>query len=86
MTGERLASRPTLSRFESAGGRHALYRMGCELARRVIGRRRRRLYEQARHITIDLEATEDPTHGAQEFSFFNGHSGNWCYLPLLSRS
>ena len=41
VAGERLASQPTLSRFENAVGRNALYRMGCELARRVIERHRR---------------------------------------------
>jgi hypothetical protein len=27
--------------------------------------------------------TEDPTHGAQQLSFFNGYYDSWCYLPLL---
>ena len=64
VAGERLASQPTLSRFENAVGRNALYRMGCELARRVIERHRRRLHGKARRITIDLDPTDDPTHGA----------------------
>ena len=63
VAGERLASQPTLSRFENAVCRNALYRMGCELARRVI-ERHRRLHGKARHITIDLDLTDDPTHGA----------------------
>ena len=64
VAGERLASQPTLSRFENAVGRNALYRMGCELARRVIERHRRRPHGKARRITIDLDPTDDPTHGA----------------------
>src|SRR5207247_450295 len=25
-----------------------------------------------------------PTHGQQEFSFFNGHYDTWCYLPMVA--
>src|SRR5262249_30803208 len=34
--------------------------------------------------TLDLDPTDDPTHGQQEFSFFNGHSDSWCYLPVVA--
>ena len=34
-------------------------------------------------ITIDLDPTDDLTHGAQQLTFFNGHYGGWCYLPML---
>jgi hypothetical protein len=33
-------------------------------------------------IVIDLDATDDPLHGAQEGRFFHGYYGNYCYLPL----
>jgi len=81
--GEALASQPTLSRFENNVTRKELYRMGDALARGVIERHRKRLRGKARQITIDLDPTEDPTHGAQQLSFFNGHYDSWCYLPLL---
>jgi hypothetical protein len=84
ITGAPLASQPTLSRFEHGPGRHALYRMGRELAASVIDAHRARLDGQARRITIDLDVTDDPTHGAQQLSFFHGHYGTWCYLPLLA--
>jgi hypothetical protein len=83
LAGHALASQPTVSRFENAVGRTALYRMGRELAYAVIDRHRRRLHGRARRITIDLDPTDDPTHGAQQLSFFNGHYGTWCYLPVL---
>ncbi len=35
-------------------------------------------------ITIDLDPTDDPTHGQQAFTFFNGHYDTWCYLPLVA--
>ena len=83
VAGESLASQPTLSRFENAAGRGALYDMGCELVPRVVERHRRRL-GRVRRITIDLDPTDDPTHGAQQYSLFNGYYDNWCYLPLLA--
>jgi hypothetical protein len=81
--GQDLASQPTLSRFENAVGPRALYQMGRELAATVIDRHRQRLAGRARRITIDLDVTDDPTHGAQQLSFFHGHYDTWCYLPLL---
>ena len=84
VTGERLASQPTLSRFENGVGPGALYRMARELAESVIERHRRRRQGRARRITIDLDPTDDPTHGAQQLTFFNGFYDTWCYLPLLA--
>jgi hypothetical protein len=54
------------------------------LADLVIEYHRARLQGQARRITIDLDPTDDPTHGQQEFSVFNGHYDTWCYLPLVA--
>lgn len=84
ITGAALASQPTISRFENGVSRTALYEMGYALAGRVIERHRRRRHGRARRITIDLDPTDDPTHGAQQLSFFNGHYDAWCYLPLLA--
>jgi hypothetical protein len=84
LTGPALGSQPTLSRFENAVGRHDLVRVGHRLARAVIAQHRRRLHGRARRITIDLDPTDDPTHGQQELSFFNGHYDTACYLPLVA--
>jgi hypothetical protein len=78
-----LASQPTLSRFENAPRRTDLYRMGETLAGLVIDRHRLRLGSRCRNVTVDLDSTADPTHGAQQLSFFHGHYDTWCYLPLL---
>ena len=80
--GEDLASQPTLSRFENAFDRTDLYRMGIALADTVIERHRQRLKRKVKRITIDLDPTDDPTHGAQQLTFFNGHYDTWCYLPV----
>jgi hypothetical protein len=82
--GDALASQPTISRFENGVGPRELYAMGRELAESVIERHRQRLRGRVRHITIDLDPTDDPTHGAQQLTFFNGHYECWCYLPLLA--
>ena len=82
--GADLASQPTLCRFENAPDRKQLYRMGEALADAVIERHRHRLHGRAQRVTIDLDATDDPTHGAQQLTFFNSHYDTWCYLPLLA--
>jgi hypothetical protein len=84
IAGASLASQPTISRFENQVGAQALSAMGRDLAANVIDRHRQRLHGRARRITIDLDPTDDPTHGAQQLTFFNGHYDSWCYLPLLA--
>lgn len=84
IAGDPLASQPTVSRFENGAVSQALFKMGCELAMSVIDRHRHRLHGRARQITIDLDPTDDPTHGDQQLTFFNGHYDSWCYLPLLA--
>ena len=82
--GRALASQPTLSRFENGVGVKELYRSGEFLAESVIRRHAKRLRHRAYRVTIDLDPTDDPTHGAQQLSFFNGHYDTWCYLPVMS--
>jgi hypothetical protein len=84
IAGPALASQPTRSRFENAVGWRELLRMGHVLADSVIAHHRRRLKGRARRITIDLDPTDDPTHGQQELAFFNGHYDTWCYLPAVA--
>ena len=81
--GDPLASQPTLSRFENSVDRGALYRMGEALFEAVIEPHRRRR-RKVRHITVDLDPTDDPTHGDQQLSFFNHHYDTWCYLPMAA--
>jgi hypothetical protein len=83
VAGEALASQPTLSRFENGVPRGDLIGMSEALLDAVVERhvRRRR---KVRRITVDLDVTDDPTHGGQQLSFFNGFYGAWCYLPMLA--
>ena len=84
LTGRALSSQPTLSRFETGVRRRDLVRVGQGVARTVIAHHRRRLHGRVRRITLDLDPTDDPTHGQQELSFFNGHYDTACYLPLVA--
>jgi hypothetical protein len=81
--GPRLASQPTVSRFEHAVTPRTLYQLGEALADVVIARHRRRK-RRVRRITVDIDVTADPTHGAQQLTFFNGFYDTWCYLPLVA--
>ena len=61
-----------------------LYRMGKALFETVIESHRKRLGgRKVRRIVIDLDPTDDPTHGGQQLSLFNGYYDTWCYLPIL---
>ena len=75
-----LASQPTLSRFENSVSRTGLLRMSEVLADGFIYRHRR---QPPREIVLDADATDDPTHGQQELSFYHGYYECHCYLPLL---
>ena len=80
--GALLASQSTLSRFENAAGAKSLMRMGLALADTVIARHCKRRRGRVKRITVELDPTDDPTHGGQQLTFFNGHYDTWCYLPV----
>jgi len=84
LAGPALGSQPTLSRFENAVRRADLYRLGRAVAETVLAFHQQRLGNTGRLITIDLDATDDPTHGQQELALFNGYYDTWCYLPLIA--
>ena len=35
------------------------------------------------HITLDLDAFDDPAHGAQQLIMFHGYYGEYQYLPIV---
>jgi len=41
------------------------------------------LVGQAAAIVLDVDHSDDPTYGQQEFAFYNHHYQNYCYLPLF---
>lgn len=78
-SGDALASQPTISRFENMPSAKDQARMAVAMAQRVISG----LPAGTRKVIIDVDPTEDPCHGQQEFEFFNGHYGCHCYLPVM---
>jgi len=75
---EALASQPTLSRLENAVTRTDLYRIGEALVESFIDSYR--IPPVA--ILLDIDDTEDTTHGHQQMALFNAHYGEFCYLPI----
>ena len=73
-----LASQPTLSRLENAVSKKDLVRIGYQLAERVLGQ----LPADTKEVTLDVDATDDPAHGQQEFVRFNAYYDTHCYVPL----
>jgi hypothetical protein len=63
LDGGRLASLPTISRFEHTAAPRLLLAMNDALADTLIARHRRR-QRGVRLITIDLDVTDDQTNGA----------------------
>ena len=84
VTGDDLASQSTISRFENMATRSDLFHMGEIIGQSVIDYHATRLRRRrVRRVTIDLDPTDAATYGEQQLSFFNGHYGHHCYLPLL---
>lgn len=79
-TGADLASQPTLSRLENAPTPRELLALSRFLVEHFAERHAKK---KVVRIVLDLDATHDPLHGQQEFCFFHGYYGTYCYLPLL---
>jgi Transposase DDE domain group 1 len=80
--GEALGSQPTLSRWENAPSGRDLVRLNDALLRqfiRLCGKQVRKRGE----ILLDIDSTDDPTHGRQQLSFFNGAYNQHMYHPML---
>lgn len=86
-----LASQPTLSRFENALSIPALHELldfliatGIEHLKDLHGgsggEASRTLPAS---LTLDLDATDDPTHGHQQLSLFHGYYDQHQYFPLV---
>ena len=80
--GEALGSQPTLSRWENAPSPRDLVRLNdalLEIFIRVCGDQ----VQGRGEILLDIDSTDDPTHGQQQLSFFNGAYGQHMYHPML---
>jgi Transposase DDE domain group 1 len=74
-----LASQPTLSRFENRVNAKDLRRLSDGLLDLYL-----KTHPGPRKtIILDMDATDDPTHGKQQLSFFHGYYEEHMYHPLL---
>ena len=78
LTGDDLASQPTMSRLENSVSRSDLYRIGLALLETFI-----ESYDKPpKKLTIDIDDTDDPTHGSQQLTLFHGYYDEYCYMPV----
>jgi len=78
-TTQDLASAPTFSRLEHSVDRKDVYRLTTALVDQFIAS----YAEPPAAIVLDLDHSDDPTHGQQEFTFYNHYYKSYCYLPLF---
>lgn len=77
---EDLASQPTLSRFEnSVRGMNLAHLFDLLVDLWLEGKGAK----APSRIVIDVDATDDETHGRQQLSFFHGYYDHHIFLPLL---
>jgi len=73
-----LASQPTISRFENSLDKRSIFELCAAWVNHYVstlhGRKR---------IVIDVDATDDPTHGNQQMSMFNGYYGQFMLNELF---
>jgi Transposase DDE domain group 1 len=81
--GADLASQPTLSRLENAVNARTCYRLAAALVAIYLHERARQGAGIPTHLLLDLDGTDDPTHGEQEGSAYHGYYQQHMYHPLL---
>ncbi|WP_176599007.1 IS1380 family transposase [Sphingobium sp. 15-1] len=77
-SGAGLASQPTMSRWENAPTTRQLARMMVAMVRIYCAS----YPEPPKVVTLDIDDTCDVVHGYQQLSFWNGHHGERCFLPI----
>ncbi len=73
-----LASPPTLCRFENLADRDLAWNINSALVETFI----ESFKKPPKKIILDFDPTDDPIHGKQEGSHYNGYYKCYCYLPL----
>ncbi len=75
-----LATQPTFSRLENSVTKKDLMRLSRWLLRRYVRSLKKR---RPAKIILDLDSTDDHTHGQQELAFYHGYYRNHILYPLL---
>ena len=73
-----LASQPTMSRWENAPTTRELVRMMGVMVDIYCAS----YPAPPAAVTLDIDETVDVVHGGQQLSFWNGHYGTRCFLPI----
>ena len=77
--GSALASQPTLSRFENMIDKYSLFALlNTWLSNYIEG-----IDKDRKELIIDIDGTDDPTHGHQQLSLFSGFYGQFMYNELF---
>jgi hypothetical protein len=76
---DELASQPTLSRFENAINIPSLWRLRDVFVDQFLAS----FDEPPHRLTFDIDTFDDPTHGAQQLTFFHGYYEQYQYQPRL---
>lgn len=77
--GAPLSSQPTLSRFENAVDMKTIKRLVVEFEQQWVDR----LADDTAVVVLDIDTTDDATHGGQQLSFFHGYYDHYIYHPML---
>jgi len=73
-----LASQPTISRFENSLDKRSVFEFANAWVDNYVSSLSGR-----KGIVIDVDATDDPTHGNQQMSMFNGYYGRFMLNELF---
>lgn len=73
-----LASQPTISRLENSLDKRSIFELCYAWIDRYVSTLKNR-----KQVIIDIDATDDPTHGNQQMSMFNGYYGHFMYNELF---
>jgi hypothetical protein len=82
--GQSLASQPTLSRFENLPTPADLQKLiDFTIATGVERLKEKHGGQLPAVVTLDLDATDDATHGDQQLTLFHGYYSQYQYYPLI---
>ncbi|HHG85039.1 MAG TPA: hypothetical protein ENJ82_09875, partial [Bacteroidetes bacterium] len=74
-----LCSQPTLSRMENSVDRKVIWKLCHWWVDRYVSRLSRKQTE----VIIDIDSTDDPTHGSQQLSLFHAYYYQFQYDQLF---
>lgn len=79
-----LASQPTLSRFENSITPRGLQRLvDLQITTGIERLKQHHQGQWPQSLTLDIDPTDDPTHGKQQLALFHGYYEQHQYLPLM---